>query len=99
MRDEKLRAVVARSTFSSQNVQNTILRAEHFWNLLEVEMTKKCTRLWREAHVWKSICTKYTMLGALLGVVLFKKCTPLWCEAHLEVKMCKTHQFRTAFGS
>ena len=43
MRDEKLHAVVARSTFPSQNVQNTP-------PLLEVEMLKKCTPLWREAH-------------------------------------------------
>ena len=45
MRDEKLHAVVARSTFPSQNVQSTILGP-----LLEVEMSKKCTPLWREAH-------------------------------------------------
>ena len=40
-----MHAVVARSTFRSQNVQNTILG-----QLLEVEMSKKCTPLWREAH-------------------------------------------------
>ena len=45
MRDEKVHAVVARSTFPSQNVQNT-----RFGPLLEVEMSKKCTPLWREAH-------------------------------------------------
>ena len=45
-RDEKLHAVVARSTFASQNVQNTWC-SEHF---LEVEMSKKYTPLWREAH-------------------------------------------------
>jgi len=38
---EKVHAVVARSTFRSQNVKNT---------LLEVRMSKKCTLLWREAH-------------------------------------------------
>ena len=43
--DEKLHAVVARSTFPSQNVQHTILGP-----LLEVAMSKKCTPLWREAH-------------------------------------------------
>ena len=48
MRDEKLHAVVARSTFPSQNVQNTSA-SDHFWKL-EVEMSKKCTPLWREAH-------------------------------------------------
>ena len=42
MRDEKLHAVVARSTFASQNVQNLVLGA-----LLENEMSKKCTPLWR----------------------------------------------------
>ena len=46
MRDEKLHAVVARSTFPSQNVQNTPW-SDHF---LEVQMSKKCTPLWREAH-------------------------------------------------
>ena len=46
MRDEKLHAVVARSTFGSQNVtKHTILGP-----LLEVEMLKKCAPLWREAH-------------------------------------------------
>ena len=43
MRDEKLHAVAAGSTFASQNVQNTP-GADHFWQL------KKCTSLWREAH-------------------------------------------------
>ena len=43
---EKVHAVVARSTFSSQNVQST-RGANHFW---AVEMSKKCTPLWREAH-------------------------------------------------
>ena len=32
MRDEKLHAVVVRSTFRSQNVQNTRC-SEHFWKL------------------------------------------------------------------
>jgi len=45
MRDEKLHAGVARSTFPSQKIQNTSA-SEH----LEVEITKKCTPLWREAH-------------------------------------------------
>ena len=41
---EKVHAVVARNTFRSQNVKNT-----RFGPLLEVEMLKKCTPLWREA--------------------------------------------------
>ena len=45
MRDEQLHAVVVRSTCRSQNVQST-----SFGALLEVEMSKKCTLLWRGAH-------------------------------------------------
>ena len=41
---EKVHAVVARSTFPIQNVHFS------FRALLEVEMSKKCTPLWREAH-------------------------------------------------
>ena len=43
---EKVHSIVARSTCPSQNVQNTMLGP-----LLEIEMSKKCTPLWREAHV------------------------------------------------
>ena len=43
---EKVHAVVGRSTFRSQNVQNTPLW-DHFWKL---RCRKKCTPLWREAH-------------------------------------------------
>ena len=46
MSDEKLRTVVARSRFPSQNVQTHT----RVGPLLEVEMSKKCTPLWREAH-------------------------------------------------
>ena len=48
MRDEKLRDVVARSTFPSQNV---ITKHTNVGPLLEVAMSKKCTPLWLEAHV------------------------------------------------
>ena len=54
MRDEQLHAVVARSTCPSKNVQNTP-SSDHFWNLLEVEMSKECTPLWREALQVKSV--------------------------------------------
>ena len=46
MRDGKLQAVVARSTFRSQNAQSTPCSGP----LLEVAMSKKCTPLWRGAH-------------------------------------------------
>ena len=48
---EKVHAVVARSTFPSQTVQNHM-----FAPLLEVQMSKKCTPLWREAHLEVKMC-------------------------------------------
>ena len=47
MRDVELRAVVARNRFLSQNAKSI----KRFRTLLEVEMMKKCTALWHEAHV------------------------------------------------
>ena len=46
MRDEKLHAV-ARSAFASEKAKNTS-RSKHFWKL---RCRKKCTPLWREAHL------------------------------------------------
>ena len=56
MRDEKLHAVVARSTFRSQNVQNNTIVGP----LLEVEMSKKCTPLWREVKMHKTLGVRTT---------------------------------------
>ena len=83
MRHEKLHAVVARSTFWSQKWQNTSCLGA----LLEVEMWKKCTPLWREAHLEVKSVQSTPCLGRLLEVEMWKKCTPLWREAHFEVKM------------
>ena len=124
MRDEKVHAVVARSTFPSQNVQNTPF-SDHFWKLRCRKSARrcgakhisksKCTKpasdhFWKlrcrksarrcgAKHISKSKCTKHTSFGPLLEVEMSKKCTPLWREAHFEVKMYKTHQCRTTFGS
>ena len=49
---EKVHAVVARSTFRSQNVQNT-RGSDHFWRFRcrkSARRLEKCTPLWREAH-------------------------------------------------
>ena len=94
MRDEKVHAVVARSTFWSQNVQNTPC-SDHFWELRCGKSARRCGA----KHILKSKCTKHLSLGRLLEVEMSKKCTPLWREAHFEVKMCKTPQCRTTFGS
>ena len=112
MRDEKLHAIVARSTFPSQNVQNTWV-SEHFWKLRcrksarsvaqstfrsqNVQNTSASDHFWNlrcrksarrcgAKHISKSKCTKHTILGPLLEVEMSKKCTPLWREAHFEVK-------------
>ena len=92
MRDEKLHAVVARSTFRSQNVQSTPL-SERFWKLRCRKSARRCGA----KHISKSQCTKHLSLG-LLEVEMSKKCTPLWREAHFEVKMYKAHHVRTTFG-
>ena len=94
MRREKVHAVVARSTFPSQNGQNT-RGADHFWKLRCRKSARRCGA----KHIWKAKCAKHTNVGPLLEVAMSKKCTPLWREAHLEVKMYKTHQCRTTFGS
>ena len=91
---EKVHAVVARSTFRSQNVQNTPA-PDHFWKLRCRKSARRCGA----KHISKSKCTKHTSSGPLLEVEMSKKCTPLWREAHFEVKMYKTHQLRTTFGS
>ena len=82
MRDEKLHAVVARSTFPNQNVQNTP-GPDHFWKLTCRKSVRRCGA----KHISKSKCTKHLSVGPLLEVEMSKKCTPLWREAHFEVKM------------
>ena len=94
MRDEKLHAVVARSTFPSQNVQNTSA-SDHFWKFIFRKSERRCGA----KHILKSKCTKRLSVGPLLEVEMSKKCTPLWREAHFQVKMCKTPHCRTTFGS
>ena len=56
--------------------------------LLEADMSKKCTPLWREAHL-EVKSEKTDGFGALFEVVMSKKCTPSWREALLEVKSFK----------
>ena len=81
---EKVHAVVARSTFPSQNAQNT-RGADHFWQLRCRKSARRCGA----KHISKSKCTKHEGCGPLLAVEMSKKCTPLWREAHLQVKMHK----------
>ena len=91
--DEKLHAVVARSTFPSQNVQNTPF-SDHFWKLRCQKSARRCGA----KRISKSKVLKTGGLGPLLEVAMSKKCTPLWREAHFEVKMYKTPHVRATFG-
>jgi len=84
MRDEKLHAIVAHSTFPIQNIQNTP-GSDHFWKLRCRKSARRCGA----KHISKSKCTKHTTVGPLLEVAMSKKCTPLWREAHFEVKSVK----------
>jgi len=58
MRDENLHAVVARSTFPSQNVQNTPC-SDHFWKLRCRKSARRCGA----KHMSKSKCTKHLVSG------------------------------------
>ena len=89
----QVHTVVARSTFPSQNVQNT-LRSDHFWTF----RCRKSARCCGAKHISKSKCTKHTTFGPLLDIQMSKKCTPLWRQAHVEDKMYKAHHVRTIFG-
>ena len=97
MRNAKLHAVVARSTFSSQNVQNTPFSA-HFG---ELRMWKNCTPLRREAlfkSMYKTRHSQPTLGNCECGKIALRcgakhfsnQCTkhailsPLWGIANVE---------------
>ena len=66
---EKVHAVVARSTFWSQNVQNT-RGSDHFWKLRCRKSARRCGA----KHISKSKVLKTDGLGPLLEVQMSKKC-------------------------
>ena len=69
MGDEKLHAVVTRSTCRSENVQNTSF-SEHFRKLRCRKSARRCGA----KHISKSKCTKrHTMFGPLLEEEMAKK--------------------------
>ena len=69
MRHEKVHAVVARSTFPSQNGQNT-RGSDHFWKLRCRKSARRCGA----KHILKSKVLKTDGLGPLLEVRMSKKC-------------------------
>ena len=66
---EKVHAVVARSTFRSQNVQNTPA-SDHFWKLRCWKSGRRCGA----KHISKSKVLKTDGLGPLLEAQMSKKC-------------------------
>ena len=69
---EKVHAVVARSTFRSQNVQNTTC-SRHFWKLRCRKSARRCGA----KHISKSKCTKHHMFAPLLEVQMSLRFTTL----------------------
>ena len=95
--DVEIDAVVARSTFPTQNAQNNTKHAR-VGALLEAEMSKKCTPLWREAHFEVKSVKNWRSRSTFASWDV-DKCTPLWREAHFQVKMLKAPHVRTTFES
>ena len=69
---EKVHAVVARSTFPSQNVQNTPF-SDHFWKLRCRKSARRCGA----KHISKSKCSKHQGFGPLLEVQMSLRFTTL----------------------
>ena len=90
---EKVHAVVARSKFSKSKVSNS----QGLRPLLQVEMSKKCTPLWREVNFPSQNVQSTPGFGPLFDVQMSEKCTALWREAHFQVKSVKTPGVRTTF--
>ena len=86
---EKVHAVVARSTFPSQNVQNTAA-PDHFWRLRCRKSARRCGA----KHISKAKVLKTDGLGPLLEVQMSKKCrkSARRCGAkHIWKSKCTKH--------
>ena len=76
MRDDKLRAAVARSTFRSQNVQGS----EHFWKLRCRKVARSTFHFrqmeWRNRKThWYQLCTQLSIFeGSLAKLLCFRRC-------------------------
>ena len=85
MRAERLHAVVARSTFRSQNVQNTSV-SDRFWKLRCRKSARRCGA----KHISKSKCTKHTRPGPLLEVEMSKSACRCGAK-HISKSKCTKH--------
>ena len=98
---EKVHAVVARSTFPSQNVQNTPL-SDHFWKL----RCRKSARGCGAKHISKSKCTKTPHVRATFGGSDVKKVDAIVARStvpsqNVQNTTCSRHfwRFRCRFAS
>ena len=85
MRDEKLHAAVALSTFRSQNAQKTPTLGD-FWKLRCRKSARRCGA----KHISKSKCTKDFSLGALLEVEVSKNAHRCAADHISKSKVLKT---------
>ena len=97
---ERVHAIVARSTFRSQNVQSTPF-SDHFWKLRYRKSARSCGA----KHTSKSKCTKHLSLGALLEVEMSKKVNAVLARStfpsqNVQNITCSRHfwRFRCAFA-
>ena len=93
-RNQKLHAVVAKSTFGSENVKKLTV-SEHFLKFWCPKTGRRCG----ENHMWKWKCTKHEVFGTLFDVLMSKNCTPLWRNVNVDVKMLKSWRHRSTFWS
>ena len=93
MRNEKLHAIVARSTFGSQNAKNTCAGT-----LLGIQNSKKCTPLWREALLEVKM-TKHLCRSTFGSSDVEKVHAVVARSTFPQVKMYKTHHVRSTVGS
>ena len=91
---EKVHAVVARSTFRSENVQNTPA-PDHFWKLRCLKSARRCGA----KHISKSKCTKHTQLRTTFGSCDVEKVHAVVARSTFRFQDCdKTPGVRTTFG-
>ena len=84
--DEKLHAVVARSTFPSQNVQNT-RGSDHFWNLRCRKSARRCGA----KHISKSKCTQNTSASDHFWELRCPKSARRCGAKHISKSKCTKH--------
>ena len=75
-------------TFPSQNVQTTSA-SDHFWKMRCRKSARRCGA----KHISKSKCIKRLSFGPLLEVEMSKKCTPLWREGQKCKKLAVSDLF------